>query len=272
MEIEKIKNCVKLEISNQGFIKNGWKLLDAYKDETTNRCYALIECIHCKQQQVTSYYNFIRSDKNIRACKECKWLLWGNSMIGETINNNEILSVDKVEYGPNSTAKVYFKVKCTKCGHVHTKLYNKTQWNITDGCSYCNRKFEDPFISDIYKGYVDGAKQRNLSWDISPELFLELINSKCHYCGLEPQFKERHLWNTTKSGYYTGIDRVDSNLGYNKQNVVPCCSTCNMMKNKLSVDNFKDHIEHIYNHFIKQGSTTIENTTDEVGSEQSTLK
>lgn len=267
MELEKIKNCTKLEISNQGFIKNGWKLLDAYKDETTNRYYGLVECIYCKRQQVVNYYNFVREDKNIRACKECKWLLWGNSMIGQIINNNEILSVDKIEYSSNKTARVYFKVKCTKCGHEHVKLYNPTQWNITEGCAYCNKKFDDSFINDVYKRYVDGARQRNLSWEISPDLFLKLINSKCRYCGAEPQFRERHLWNTTKSGYYTGIDRVDSSLGYTEQNVVPCCSTCNMMKNKLSVNDFKNHIEHIYNHFIKQGSTAIESTSENDGSE-----
>ena len=33
-------------------------------------------------------------------------------MIGQIINNNEILSVDKIEYSSNKTAKVYFNLLC----------------------------------------------------------------------------------------------------------------------------------------------------------------
>ena len=31
----------------------------------------------------------------------------------------------------------------------------------------------------------------------------------------------------------TGLDRVDSNKGYTDDNVVPCCGSCNQLKNEL---------------------------------------
>ena len=35
-----------------------------------------------------------------------------------------------------------------------------------------------------------------------------------------------------------GLDRIDSDLGYQLGNIVPCCGVCNMMKNNLSYDEF----------------------------------
>lgn len=66
-----------------------------------------------------------------------------------------------------------------------------------------------------------------------------------------------------------GIDRIDSTKGYSADNCVPCCSKCNRMKLDHSIEDFKNHISKIYNHFVK-GSETIENTSTNDGSEQST--
>ena len=56
---------------------------------------------------------------------------------------------------------------------------------------------------------------------------------KCYYCGTES----------------TGFDRVDSNSGYTKSNVVPSCSVCNSMKWTLSQESFIDHCKWIASRF-----------------------
>ena len=37
---------------------------------------------------------------------------------------------------------------------------------------------------------------------------------------------------------FTGIDRMDNAVGYEKQNIVPCCKSCNYMKGTQSLDKF----------------------------------
>ena len=37
---------------------------------------------------------------------------------------------------------------------------------------------------------------------------------------------------------YTGIDRMDNDLGYTTENTVPCCTTCNMLKGTMPYDDF----------------------------------
>jgi 5-methylcytosine-specific restriction endonuclease McrA len=60
---------------------------------------------------------------------------------------------------------------------------------------------------------------------ISKEEFNDLSARECHYCG--------------KKGP-NGIDRVDNNKGYLKENCVPCCKHCNYAKGNLSMEDFSD--------------------------------
>lgn len=77
------------------------------------------------------------------------------------------------------------------------------------------------------------AKQRKLSWELSVEQYTELINKLCFYC------------NSTLELYGTGLDRINSSLGYTLSNVVSCCRICNVMKNDLTQDAFYLQIEKI---------------------------
>ena len=44
---------------------------------------------------------------------------------------------------------------------------------------------------------------------------------------------------------YNGIDRIDSNIGYEPDNCVTCCVICNRMKNKYSKNAFLLHVSKI---------------------------
>ena len=64
------------------------------------------------------------------------------------------------------------------------------------------------------------AKHENRSFDILETKYIELISSPCSYCGtsLLPE-----------SG--CGLDRINNDLGYTLDNVVPCCGPCNQIRN-----------------------------------------
>lgn len=250
--MENLENLIELEISSQGFSNNGWKLLKKLRN-SNNNYYALIKCEKCGCEKLVNYYNFVNGKQ--RKCSTCRYY----DLIGTVVGSTEILDVDHIEYitresGKKTEYRPYYKVKCTKCGHIHVKLYNKTNWLNYKGCQRCVASFDDSKLNRLKNVYKSNAKVRNISWDLTDSEFLELVTKSCAYCGHTQE--------------YNGIDRIDSNKGYTINNCVPCCSWCNTMKLDHSLEEFLQHITNIYNfQKEKQGSTTIENTTNEVGSE-----
>ncbi len=115
------------------------------------------------------------------------------------------------------------------------------------------RKEHDGLINDFYKNkkldstnkyyyYKQAALLKGLNFDLSEEECNELFNEKCFYCGEQ------------SDNLNIGIDRIDCNcdIGYNLDNVVPCCAVCNMIKNTIPHDIFLTKIVHIlsYNKLI----------------------
>ena len=122
-------------------------------------------------------------------------------------------------------------------------------------CRSCGRKYTpkgQAGFTKVYKDYKGSAKKRGLSWNLSKADVKKITSSNCHYCGKEPSSIRKTNAPDGHGDYiYNGIDRVDNEVGYEKHNCVPCCSTCNVMKNDMSVDVFIDHIKSIHNFYIK---------------------
>ena len=91
-------------------------------------------------------------------------------------------------------------------------------------------------VSGRYSSYKSGAKKRGLSFELSKEEFTLFWKAPCHYC--------------TGNIETIGLDRVDSSEGYKVNNVVPCCTTCNTMKNSLTTEEFKSHIIKLYTNLM----------------------
>lgn len=82
-----------------------------------------------------------------------------------------------------------------------------------------------------YKSYRWGALKRGFVFELTFEEFLELITDICFYCG--------------STGF--GVDRVDSNIGYIKDNCVSCCKMCNKMKMEFDMKIFINQCRLIVN-------------------------
>lgn len=100
----------------------------------------------------------------------------------------------------------------------------------------------------LYGRYKSSSKQRNHPFNLSESQFKDIIHKECFYCGASPVL---HTARIKRSGRliqlcYNGIDRIDSESGYDNQNCVPCCITCNRMKLNLSIELFFDQIRKIY--------------------------
>lgn len=73
------------------------------------------------------------------------------------------------------------------------------------------------------------------AWKITFQEYERIIDNPCHYCG------QKH----DECG--TGLDRIDSSIGYTLDNVVSCCGVCNMMKQSFDFEVFINYIQKIYN-------------------------
>lgn len=100
-------------------------------------------------------------------------------------------------------------------------------------CHKCNPADADRKNSPLrkYDEYKAGAKLRGLDFDITIKEFYSFWKQPCTYCGA-----------VIKT---IGLDRVDSSKGYLVSNLVPCCSTCNVMKLDLTKKDWIDHMKKI---------------------------
>lgn len=104
----------------------------------------------------------------------------------------------------------------------------------------------------VYSEYKSRAKLKNIDFQLEYDTdFIELIIGTCYYCATPP-------WRIVKYklgiAVVTGIDRLDSTLGYVKGNVVSCCQFCNMMKRNMQPEHFIYHANLIAeNHPVNTG-------------------
>ena len=101
-------------------------------------------------------------------------------------------------------------------------------------------------ISQIILGYKRHAKGRGFSWELSFDDVSNIINKPCHYCGIPPS--NNKITKNCAGFLYSGIDRIDSSKDYKKDNVVPCCSVCNVAKRDMSKTDFLSWVKRVYEH------------------------
>lgn len=100
-------------------------------------------------------------------------------------------------------------------------------------------------FNDLYSSYRRSSRAREHEFDITKELFQLITKLPCNYCGTLPS----QVWqrkNLYKSQYvYSGLDRVNSSVGYISTNIVPCCKRCNIAKRNFTQADFINHSKQI---------------------------
>jgi hypothetical protein len=86
--------------------------------------------------------------------------------------------------------------------------------------------------SDGFSRYKNRARRNNMEFELEESEFNNLVLSKCFYCG--------------RQGHKTdpiGVDRINSSIGYKKDNCVACCCYCNYAKGPLPQKLFLEKCE-----------------------------
>ena len=114
-------------------------------------------------------------------------------------------------------------------------------------------------FNSIYKEYKNGALNRNLSFNLTEKEFFEITQKDCYYCSIPP-YRERKNYRGDDFFIYNGIDRVNNKIGYEINNVEPCCKHCNRAKDTMSKNDFISLCIRVSNKFKKDLSNDLINS------------
>lgn len=169
----------------------------------------------------------------------------------------------------------YFCKCICSCGKYTTvSLYELIRKKHSKSCG-CNRRgqrknIKDVCINILYASFKATAKHRKIDYHLNKDDITNLVFKPCYYCESPPKQK-KYVHNLDKNYIlYNGLDRVDNNIGYIKDNVVTCCWTCNSMKAGLSCVDFYRHISKIYSKINEK--TAIDNYKNEKKENWSNIK
>jgi len=195
-------------------LEANWKMFQTNSDKRQK------ECSLTKEQ----YFELIQ-----KPCVYCSYY-----------NENEINGIDRVD---NSVG--YILQNCvTACKHCNRMKHILHPAFFIGKAQLISRhqkgNLETSELNDFYRKwkiyihkvptsyiYVKriSEEKRELEYSLTKEQYDELIYKPCYLCGF-------------KNSVGNGLDRQDNNIGYTYDNVLPCCSTCNMMKSFYNKDEF----------------------------------
>lgn len=164
------------------------------------------------------------------------------------INGLEILEEFKKNHRP------HYRFKCV-CGKEGEARKSRIISGHTKSCGCRRAKVHQPkntplpaktdIIARVMWNMIFDANKRGIDFNLKKSYFKKLITSPCVYCGhtgfSKTEFKGQVL-------HHNGIDRLDSERGYENGNVKSCCRDCNMGKNKKTKEEFLAWITRTYLH------------------------
>lgn len=170
---------------------------------------------------------------------------------GDVVGNLEIKGIS----GTSKSGIRLYSVLCLLCGSVTDKRLQAIEKAKSCGCMQSKRdrkaagsgrktatgtRVEINTLISIYKS---NARKRGIFFDLTYIQFETLVDSECFFCG---DIGGNTLRKRGYSDYnYTGIDRIDNNVGYLPTNCIACCSWCNRAKNNGTLANFVDQCKKI---------------------------
>jgi hypothetical protein len=88
-------------------------------------------------------------------------------------------------------------------------------------------------LNSLFSRYKRDSARRSIQFELTIEDFTELTSGACYYCDAPPthEIGTRQNFGLYR---YNGVDRVDNDEGYSRINCVPCCTTCNSVKNGIT--------------------------------------
>ena len=168
--------------------------------------------------------------------------------VGEKFNSFEVIEkFGLVKRGTSN--RTAYKFRC-ECGTEKILLGTDVYRGRTKSCGCIHECGPEESAFRVTKdSYERNAKKRKLEFHLTDEQLRELFHSPCRYCDSSPNnVTRRKRLGLIVEFRYSGIDRKDNAVGYISSNCVPCCKTCNWMKQKMGVKEFIAHCRRVACH------------------------
>lgn len=130
---------------------------------------------------------------------------------------------------------------------------NKERVSETQKARALARPVGEVAFNDLFCRIRGSAKIRGYTWALTKDQVKQITLQSCYYCNVEPDQKVTDRPGRNGIYIYNGLDRVNNELGYEIENVVPCCGTCNKAKNVMTQEEFLTWISRVYAHSISKG-------------------
>jgi hypothetical protein len=180
-------------------------------------------------------------------------------LVGQAFGRLTVLRF--AEYKTRGTGRRYALWRCRcACGKRVTvsSIYLKTSTNASCGCAQRARKSPPgrTGMLALMATYKQSAQMRGVPFVLTEDQFKVLTTGACRYCGNPPsQLRVPNTvantdWSEYATYLYNGIDRIDSNRGYEPGNCASACGTCNIMKSDLPLPVFAQHVLKIAAHLL----------------------
>jgi len=172
-------------------------------------------------------------------CKKCTNEAHKQRMIDDPDRQNRHYRENKEEFllsmkvAPDIIARLEHRLatetkECKICkiikplSEYYVRIRHGRHINIRPGCKKCHNRLtvsgmnRRPVANEALVRYRKSANKTGKAFDLDTEFMKESFSKPCQYCD------ETKLLMT--------LDRKDSSIGYLKQNCVPCCIRCNLVK------------------------------------------
>lgn len=133
------------------------------------------------------------------------------------------------------------------------------QYEARFGPQYRKRRPDRATYTIQYHGHERSAKERGYI-PLDRDTWMSIVTKPCNYCG-EIDIRNSILQRSNRKYFVkditndeikmyevpcNGVDRIDSNIGYELNNIVPCCAQCNYMKIHYPQEQFLKKAEQIH--------------------------
>lgn len=187
-----------------------------------------------------------------------------DDLTGKTINDWEVISLDRIHCTPSGKKFNLWKVRCVYCGCNFVRESNRLKKNKI--CRNCWMKPKgNGGLKKLYLQYKKSSKRLHREFLINEDEFKTITSSNCFYCGrcptlIRPGGKSKRKSNTKSSwGDYkfNGIDRKDNSKDYIPGNCLSCCHICNRAKNNMGFEEFCEYLDNLSKFRLKKSQFII---------------